>query len=102
MKIADKLRNYISENGIQIKWFAEKIGMKKEFFYGILHKNMPIPIKYWFPIIELSRGHIALGDFVAEKLKMSEEEIEIISSPEHPTSCMLCKKSNAPKDEKIN
>ena len=68
MTLADKLKTFLSENGTQIKWFAEKVGMQKQFFYNILHKGKSIPTKYWFPIIRQTKGEITLADFIQETL----------------------------------
>jgi hypothetical protein len=62
MNIQEKLKKYLTDNGIQIKWFAQKIGMNPTAFYAILYQKKSVPKKYWKAIILLTNRKISLKD----------------------------------------
>lgn len=64
MLTSERLKKYIEDNGIQRKWFAEKIGMKPSYLYLILSGKRPIPKKYWLKIIQLTNNHFKVEDFL--------------------------------------
>ena len=62
----EKLKKYIDDNGIQKKWFAEKIGVKPQYLYLILEGQRPIPKKCWLKIIELTHKNFKLEEFLQD------------------------------------
>jgi hypothetical protein len=70
--LSDKFKKYFTDNGIQKKWFAEKIGMAETQLALILMGRNTVPDKYWPQIIELTNGGITIVDLVADKLKRIE------------------------------
>lgn len=67
--LRDKLKKYFAENGIQKKWFAEKIGMSAVQLALILKGTNKIPDTYWIPLVKATSGEITIGDLIADKLK---------------------------------
>lgn len=78
MSLGKKLQDYFKENGLQMKWFAEKLGMPKQQLYQVIGGYAPLPKKYWKKMIILTGGKITLRD-ILEKSLLSIEEIEIKS-----------------------
>jgi hypothetical protein len=76
MHLATKLRKYLKDNGFQLKWFGEKLGMSKQQFYQVTTGNALLPRKYWRKIIILTRGKISLADILVDQLQ-KYEEIEV-------------------------
>ena len=79
MNLGTKLKNYFNENGLQMKWFAEKLGISKQQLYQVIGNHAPLPKKYWKKMITLTGGKITLKDILEDRLS-SLEEIEIKSS----------------------
>lgn len=75
MTLQTKLKDYFKENGIQMKWFAEKLGMPKQQLYQIAGGHAPLPDKYWIPMIQLTHGRITFRDILEDtfgRLKILE------------------------------
>lgn len=68
MSLESKLKDYFSENGIQMKWFAEKLGMPKQQLYQIVGGHAPLPDKYWVKMIKMTHGKITFCDILEDKL----------------------------------
>lgn len=68
MKLQNKLKNYFKENGIQMKWFAEKLGMPKQQLYQIVGGYAPLPEIYWEKMIKLTKGKITFCDIFEDTL----------------------------------
>ena len=64
-----KLKKYLEDNGIQKKWFAQKMGIPPSQLSHIVNLNKSIPKKYWKVIITLTNGKIKLEDFIEESPK---------------------------------
>lgn len=64
MTLETKLKDYFKANGIQMKWFAEKLGMPKQQLYHIVGGRAPLPDKYWLPLMELTNGEITFCDII--------------------------------------
>jgi DNA-binding transcriptional regulator YdaS (Cro superfamily) len=72
MDLVDKLQNYFRENGIQRKWFANKIGLSPHFFYQILHGTYKLPPSTWYDVIAVTKGAITLADLLEEEFKHAD------------------------------
>lgn len=68
MELKHKLKDYFKENGIQMKWFAEKLGMPKQQLYQIIGGYAPLPDKYWIKMIQLTHGKITFRDIFEDTL----------------------------------
>lgn len=78
MSLETKLKDYFKENGLQMKWFAEKLGMSKQQLYQVIGGHAPVPKRYWKKMVILTRGKITLHDILEQRLS-NIEEIEIKS-----------------------
>lgn len=78
MALEKKIKNYFKENGLQIKWFAEKLGITKQQLYQVVGGHAPLPRKCWRRMVILTGGRITLADILSEYLR-NIEEIEIRS-----------------------
>lgn len=76
MDVRDKLAKYLKENGIQSKWFAEKIGMNQKVLSNILNQKAPIPRKYWKRIIIMTKYEITLNDLADVHFDRQEVDIK--------------------------
>lgn len=66
MKFGEKVRNYLENNGLQSRWFAEKLGISKQYFYNILAGRASLPKKQWKLMIEMTKGEITLYDILVD------------------------------------
>jgi hypothetical protein len=69
----DKIRKYLNDNGMEMKWFSLKVGIDPRIFYMIMAKKRPIPKKYWKAIIILTNGKISLQDLAEIDLNDNQE-----------------------------
>jgi len=85
-----KLKDYLKDNGISIKWFAEKLGMSPQMLYKIVDARASVPKKYWKKIIVLTGGKITLRDILEIGGKEFQGlEYNVSTNPEDPLSCEL-------------
>lgn len=82
MSFAEKLKNYFIDNGVQIKWFAKKLGVTGPYLYHIMDGNKKLPPKYWNRVIHLTHGQITLADFLEASLK-DVEDLKVEGKKEH-------------------
>lgn len=73
MQLQDKLKEYFKENGIQMKWFAEKIGLNKSQLYQVVAGTIPLPRKCWVQVIKMTKGKITLCDILEYSLSDIKE-----------------------------
>jgi hypothetical protein len=69
MELHQKLNNYFEENGVQRKWFAKKIGISPQLFYGMLCGQQKLTSRLWKSLIELTGGYITIGDILKQEFK---------------------------------
>lgn len=75
MELQNKLKHYFKENGLQMKWFAEKMGISKQQLYQVVGGFTPLPKKYWVKMIQMTDGKITLRD-ILEYCYRDIEELE--------------------------
>lgn len=73
MKFGEKIRCYLESNGLQSRWFAEKLGISKAYFYNILAGRASLPKKQWKLIIEMTKGEITLYDILTDYFSEIED-----------------------------
>lgn len=76
MDVREKLKNFLKENGLQQKWFAEKIGINPHTFYVILQQGKPFPKKYWKAIILLTNREISIYDLAEIDIEEVRQELK--------------------------
>lgn len=79
MRLETKLKDYFKSNGLQMKWFAEQLGIPKQQLYQVIGGHAPLPKKYWKKVVVLTHGKITLYDILLEHLS-NIEEVEIKSN----------------------
>jgi transcriptional regulator with XRE-family HTH domain len=66
MRVGEKLRQYLKDNGIEKSWFASKLGISRPFFSQLLRSERKFPPKFWAKVVHLSRCNIDLYDLMLE------------------------------------
>lgn len=72
MELHDKLNKYFEEHGVQKKWFAKKIGISPQIFYGMLSGQQKITSRLWLDLVEMTGGYITIGDILRQEFKSVE------------------------------
>ena len=72
MKLGEKLRKYLDDNGLHYNWFEMQVGMPPKSLYAILDCRKKMPQKYWKAVIILTQNHITLNDLA----EIDNEEID--------------------------
>lgn len=62
MCAAEKVKDYLKDKGIRIKWFEEKIGMPYQSLQNLLFTKKPFPRKYWKKVMYLTKYKVTLED----------------------------------------
>lgn len=66
MILQNKLKDYFKENGLQMKWFAEKMGISRQQLYQVVGGYAPLPRKFWVKMIKMTNGKITLRDILED------------------------------------
>ena len=69
MELHQKLNKYFEENGLQRKWFANKIGISPQLFYCMLNGSQKITFRLWKSLVEMTGGYITIGDILKQEFK---------------------------------
>lgn len=79
MELHNKLKDYFTENGLQMKWFADKIGMSRHQIYQVIGGYAHLPPKYWAAVMKITKGKITLCDIIQDYFR-DVEEVEVKES----------------------
>lgn len=71
--VAEKLKNYLEDNGIRLSWFAEKIGISVGTLSKFLKGKGKLPKKSWKKVVIATKGKISMKEMVTEFLIDNEE-----------------------------
>ncbi len=87
MTLREKLDDYFTENGIQRKWFAKKIGISPGLFFRVTSGNRKMPRKHWSSIIALTNGKITLRDLIEDTY--GDKDGLLVTPGKCPNQCIL-------------
>jgi predicted transcriptional regulator len=71
--VANKLKNYLDDNGIRLSWFAEKIGISVGTLSKFLKGKGKLPKKCWKKVVVVTKGKISMKELVSEFLIDTQE-----------------------------
>jgi hypothetical protein len=96
MSLKNKFKEYFVNTGVTKRWFANRIGMHPNFLHQIIGGYHSLPRKYWFEVVEVSRGLITLKDILEEYFNDSDGiEVEHVKYKK----CIVILKKEKSKEE---
>ena len=59
-----KLKEYLDDHGIMIRWFAGKLGVQTSCLSAFINGNIPMATKHWTKVVLLTKGEVTLEDIL--------------------------------------
>ena len=77
MKAKIRLQQFFQDNGLQKRWFANKIGISEPVMGIICYQDTPIPKKYWKKLIDHTQGYVTEDDLFEDFVRYTMSKLKM-------------------------